>query len=288
MFEILQYGFMQRALLAGIIVGVLCPLIGIFVVLRRMSLIGDSLSHVALSGVAAGVLVNVYPLGMALAFSIFAALGIEKLRKNYTQYAELAIAIILSAGLGTAVVLISMAKNMNIDLFGYLFGSITTVLREDLRLIIILGVLILLSVKILYKELFFIAFDEEAAKLSGIPVKWVNLFFIIITATTITLSMRIVGILLVSSLMVIPVAASLQIAKSFKHAMVLSIIFAQVAVIIGIIVSYYLELASGGTIVILSVLILLAVILCKNGIKILQNKRIKSTEYEDKGFDVIR
>ena len=115
MLEILQYGFMQRALLAGMIVGILCPLIGIYIVLRRMSLIGDSLSHVALSGVAAGVLANIYPLLMALIFSVFAALGIERLRKTYSQYAELAIAIILSAGLGTAVVLISLAKNINIE-----------------------------------------------------------------------------------------------------------------------------------------------------------------------------
>lgn len=260
MLEVLQYGFMQRAMIAGIIVGILCPLIGIYIVLRRMSLIGDSLSHVALSGVAAGVLANIYPLITALIFSVFAALGIEKLRKNYPQYSELAIAIILSAGLGTGVVLISLAKNINIDLMGYLFGSITTVLKEDIYLIIILGVLIMLSVKFLYKELFYIAFDEEAATLSGIPVKQINIYFIVITAATITLSMRIVGILLVSSLMVIPVATSLQIAKSFKQAMVLSFIFAEFSVMAGIIISYYLELASGGTIVLLSVGILLLVI----------------------------
>ncbi len=270
MLEIFQYGFMQRALLAGMIVGILCPLIGIYIVLRRMSLIGDSLSHVALSGVAAGVLTNIYPLLMALIFSVFAALGIERLRKSYAQYAELAIAIILSAGLGTAVVLISLAKNINIDLLGYLFGSITTVLKEDIWLITILGILIILSVKFLYKELFYIAFDEEAARLSGIPVKQINIYFIVITAATITLSMRIVGILLVSSLMVVPVAASLQLAKSFKQAMTLSMIFAELAVILGIIISYYLELASGGTIVLISVGILLTVLGIKKQLAVLK------------------
>jgi zinc transport system permease protein len=264
MLEFLQYGFMQRALFAGITIGILCPLIGIFLVLRRMSLIGDSLSHVALAGVAAGILGGVYPLWTALLFSVGAALAIEKLRKAYEQYAELAIAIILSAGIGTAVVLVSLAKGFNVDLFGYLFGSITTVLKEDTWMIGGLGIFLIAVVKLLYKELFYIAFDEEGARLAGVPVKWINLFFILMIATTITVSMRIVGVLLVSSLMVIPVATSLQIAKSFKHATIWAIIFAQLSVISGIIVSYYFELASGGTIVLMSVFILMAVISGKN------------------------
>ena len=264
MLELLQYYFMQRALMAGAIVGILCPLIGIFLVLRRMSLIGDSLSHVALSGVAAGIVSGIYPLTTALAFSVLAALGIEALRKRYTEYAELALAIILSAGIGIAVVLISWAKSINIDLFGYLFGNILTVRPTDMWLISVLGIFIIGFVRLLYKELFFIAFDEEGAGIAGIPVRGINLFFIVFIAMTITLSMRIVGALLVSSLMVIPVAASLQIAKSFKQAVILSVIFAEISVILGIVVSYYLELASGGTIVLLSVLLLLSVITIKN------------------------
>lgn len=260
MLEILQYGFMQRALLAGIIIGVLCPLIGIFIVLRRMSLIGDSLSHVALSGVAAGILSGIYPLGTALLFSVIAALAIEKLRKSYNEYAELSIAVILSAGIGLAVVLISLAKSFNIDLFGYLFGNITTVLPRDLWVIGGLGFCIIAAIKFLYKELFYIAFDEMSARLAGIPINYINLLFIIFIALVITLSMRIVGILLVSSLMVIPVATSLQLAKSFKHATFLSIIFAEVSVIFGIFISYYLELASVGTIVLISVGMLLLVL----------------------------
>ncbi len=267
MFEILQYGFMQRALLAGIIAGILCPLIGIFLVLRRMSLIGDSLSHIALSGIAAGILLGTYPMGMALLFSVAAALAIEKLRKSYEQYAELAIAIILSAGIGIAVVLISFAKGLNIDLFGYLFGSITTVLKEDLVLIAVLGIWIIVSIKFLYKELFYIAFDEEGAKLAGIPVKWINRYFIVLIAMTITLSMRIVGILLVSSLIVVPVATSLQIAKSFKQATLLSVFFSEAAVISGIFISYFLEIASGGTIVLLSVIFMIFILSGKRFLK---------------------
>lgn len=273
MAELLQYGFMQRALVAGAIVGILCPLIGIFIVLRRMSLIGDSLSHVTLSGVAAGMLAGVYPMGMALVFSIAAALAIENLRKSYRQYAELSLAIILSAGIGTAVVLISLAKSFNTDLFGYLFGSITTVLPEDLWVIAVLGTLILAFIKLLFKELFYITFDEEAAKIAGIPVKRINLVFTVIIAVTIALSMQVVGILLVSSLMVIPVATSLQIAQSFRHATVMSVVFAEISVIPGIFISYYLELAPGGTIVLLSVIILLCAIAFKKMATALRNKK---------------
>lgn len=266
--EILQYAFMQRALLAGIIIALLCPLIGIFIVLRRMSLIGDALSHVALSGVVAGILLKISPLIVTLIFSVTAALGIEKLRKRYEKYAELAISIIMSAGMAVAVILISLTKSINIDLFGYLFGNITTVLSQDLWLILLLGIVVMISVFLLYKELFYMSFDEEAAALAGIPTRAINVYFVILVAITITLSMRIVGILLISSLMILPVAASLQIAKSFKSVTILSIVFAQISVILGIIISYYFELASGGTIVLISVVILLTVLAVKNIISI--------------------
>jgi zinc transport system permease protein len=261
--DLLQYGFMQRALLAGAMVGVICPLIGIFIVLRRMSLIGDSLSHIALSGVAAGMMAGVYPMATALAFSVAAAVGIEKLRKSYRQYEDLAIAVMMSAGIGTAVVLIGLSDSINIDLFGYLFGSITTVLRRDMYMVVIIGFIIILFVVLLYKELFHIALDEESARIAGIPVGAINLAFIVLIALTITLSIRIVGILLVSSLMVVPVAAGLQVAGSFRQVAVLSVIFAEVAVLLGIVVSYYLDLASGGTIVLISIVILVITILVK-------------------------
>jgi len=266
--EILQYAFMQRALLAGIIIALLCPLIGIFIVLRRMSLIGDALSYVALSGVVAGILLKISPLIVTLIFSVTAALGIEKLRKRYEKYAELSISIIMSAGMAVAVILISLTKSINIDLFGYLFGNITTVLSQDLWLILLLGIVVMISVFLLYKELFYMSFDEEAAALAGIPTRAINVYFVILVAITITLSMRIVGILLISSLMILPVAASLQIAKSFKSVTILSIVFAQISVILGIIISYYFELASGGTIVLISVVILLTVLAVKNIINI--------------------
>lgn len=263
MLEILSYDFMQRAFIAGIMVALICPTIGIFVVLKRLSMIGDTLSHVALAGVAAGMLGGIYPLYSALVFSILAALGIEKLRKAYKDYAELSIAIILSAGIGLATILISMGSG-NAAIFSYLFGSIALVSSKDLGLVVFLSVFILISVLFLYRGLFYITFDEEAAGLAGVPVKWLNLYFTMLIAVTIAVAMQIVGILLVSSLMVIPVATSLQLAKSFKSAWLYSMIFGLLSVLIGLTLSFYRDLAPGGTIVISGIGILVITILAKN------------------------
>ncbi|ABR47382.1 ABC-3 protein [Alkaliphilus metalliredigens QYMF] len=260
--EILTYGFMQRAFMAGIMIAVICPAIGIFLVLRRLSMIGDTLSHVALAGVAGGMLWGIYPIYSALGFSVLAALAIERLRKEYAQYAELSIAIILSAGIGLATILISMG-NANAAIFSYLFGSIALVSSQDIMTVMGLGVFILLSVLVFYRGLFYIAFDEEAAKLAGVPVKFINLYFTILIAMTIAISMRIVGILLVSSMMIIPVATSLQLAKSFKGAFSYSILFGLISVLIGLTLSFYGDLAPGGAIVVTAVMILMVVLVTK-------------------------
>ena len=266
MLEILKYGFMQRALLS-IIISVICPMIGMFLVLRRMSLVGTA-GPCALAGVAASFLTGTYPMAGSLLFTTLAALGIEKLRKSYGEYAELSIAIILSGGIGLAVVLISLARNINIDLMGYLFGSLTTIVREDVYLMVPLGVFIFGTILYLYKPLFHIAFDEEAARIAGVPVERINFFFTILIALTITISMRVVGILLVSSLMVLPVAAAMQLEQDFKRTMLYAIGLAALAVISGITLSYYFELAPGGTIVLISVLILVLIL----GLKGLKNR----------------
>lgn len=263
MLEILRYGFMQRAFLAGTVVAVICPAIGIFLVLRRMSMIGDTLSHVALAGVAGGMLGGIYPVYSALGFSILSALAIEGLSKEYEQYKELSIAIILSAGIGLATIFISLG-NSNSAIFSYLFGSIGLVSERDILIIFVLGLFIFISVLFFYKSLFYIAFDEEAAGLAGVPVKWVNLYFTILIAMTIAISMRIVGVLLVSSLMIVPVATGLQIVRSFRQTFIYSILFGILSVIIGLFVSFYIDLAPGGTIVISSILMLIVVILIKH------------------------
>lgn len=263
MLDILQYDFMQRALIAGITIGIISPLIGTFLVLRRLSFIGDTLSHTTLAGVAAGILAGGYPLISGTVFAVLAALGIEQLRKAYKHYEELSMPIMMSTGIGLAVVLISISDGFKVDVFSYLFGSVIAVTKLDAITIISLGVIIILAVLLFYKELLFLAFDEEGAKLSGIPYQRVNLIFTILVALTIASSMRIVGILLVSSMMTIPVATSLQISNSFKQTLIYSVVFAEIAVITGLILAFYLDLASGGTIVLVSVSILLITLLIK-------------------------
>lgn len=263
MLEVFQYSFMQRAFLAAIIIGIISPIIGTFLVLRRLSFIGDTLSHTALAGVAAGILGGFSPIIGGTGIAVIAALVIDKLRKIYKHYEEISMPIVLSTGTGLAVVLISLSEGFTADLSTYLFGSIIAVTKSDIITIIVLAVIIISVVLLLYKELLYLSFDEEAAKISGIPFSKVNLIFTILVALTIASSMRIVGILLVSSMMILPVATSLQITRSFKQTIVFSIIFAELASILGFFAAYYFDIASGGTIVLVSVIILLIVLLLK-------------------------
>ncbi len=261
MIEILQYGFMQRAFVAGIMVAVTCPLIGIFIVLKRLSMIGDTLSHASLAGIAAGMLFGFYPFWGALLFSVIAALAIEKLRKSFVGYGELSNSIVLSTGIGLAVLFIGLAKGYNADLMGYLFGSIAAVSLQDIYVMLFLSLIIIISVIILYHKLFYIAFDEEGAQVSGISASFLNVYITMLTSFTIVVSMRIVGVFMVSSLLVLPVATAIQVGKGFKNSLFLSIIFALVSVICGLLLSYYLDIASGGAIVLLSVLMLVIVLI---------------------------
>jgi len=268
---IFRYEFMQNALLAGIIIGVICPAIGVFLVVRRLSLMADALSHITLSGIAAGLLLQknvpllqgINPMYVGMIFSVAGSLLVEQLRKAYRFYQELAIPIILSAGIGLGVVLISIANGFNVDLFSYLFGSVIAVNRTDLWTIIVVGMIVLIATILLYKELFALSFDEEYARISGIKRKWVNFTFTILVALTIAISMRIVGILLVSALITLPVAAALQLSNSFKQTIWLSICFAELSVLGGLTLAFYLNWASGGTIVLFSVLLLVIVLIVK-------------------------
>jgi len=251
-FELLEYGFMQRAFAAGLMVALLCPTIGIFIVLRRLSMIGEMFSHVSLAGVALGVFVGVYPLATAVGLSLFAAAGLEVLRRTYRMFGDLAIALMISFGISLAVVLISLAQAFNATLFSYLFGSVIAITRQDLQLILILGILVLALVYALQKELFIIAFDEEGARAAGVRVDLVNALFVVATALTITLSMRVVGILLVSSLITVPVAAALQLSRSYRATVLYAYFFAIVAVLLGLFIAFHADLAPGGSIVLTS------------------------------------
>jgi zinc transport system permease protein len=268
---LLQYEFLQNAFLTGMIIGIIAPLLGVFIVVRRLSLIADALSHVTLAGIAASLLLEkkfmmfsgLNPLYMGMAFSVGGSLFIEKLRSVYKHYQELAIPIILSGGIGLGVIFISLADGFNTDLFSYLFGSVSAVSRADLWTILIISILVIALVVLLYKELFLLSFDEEYARATGIAAKTLHFIFIVMVALVIAASMRIVGILLVSSLMTLPVAASIRFAKGFKQTIFYSILFGEVSVLGGLFLSYYLDLAPGGTIVMIAVLILVLAIWLK-------------------------
>lgn len=269
--SIFQYEFLQNAFASGLIIGLIAPLLGVFIVVRRLSLIADALSHVTLAGIAGSLylsqsvaaLAMLNPIYLGIAASVAGSLMIERLRSLYKHFEELAIPIIMSAGIGFGAIFISLAQGFSADLFGYLFGSVSAVSRQDLYIIIGIAVIVLIFILMLYKELFVLSFDEEYAKVTGIGSKWIHLLFMIVTALVIAGSMRIVGILLVSSMMTLPVAASLQIARGFRRAIGLSVLFGEVAVMTGLVTAYYLELAPGGTIVVSSIIILLIVIVGK-------------------------
>ncbi|MBI5452875.1 metal ABC transporter permease [Candidatus Gottesmanbacteria bacterium] len=252
MLEIFQYSFMVRAFIAGIVIGIIAPLIGNFLVARRYSLMADSLSHMSLAGVAIGLITGIYPIYTAMIVAVAGSIAIELLRTEKRISGEVVLAMFLSGSLAIAIVLISFARGFNVDLFSYLFGSISTVREIDLWIISGLGLVVLTVIFFLYKELVYIAFDEEAAKVSGVKVRLLNIVLVILTAVTVSLSMRIVGALLIGALMVIPVVAAMQLRKSFKQTVLFAIMFGLISVISGLFISYYLNLAAGGTIVVLA------------------------------------
>lgn len=258
MLDILQYDFMVRALLAGVAVAVIAPLIGTFLVVKRYSLMADTLAHVSFAGVAIGLLLGITnPVIAAIIASVIAAVGIERLRGSRKIFGESVLAIFLSGSLAIAVILIGLAQGLNVNVLSYLFGSITTVAESDVLLIGGLAVLVLGTVAVLYKELFFISFDEELAKASGLRVKTLNALLLILAAVTVSLAARIVGVLLVGALMVIPVVSAMQFGRGFRDTMLMAVVLSLVSVVTGLVFSYYLDLASGGTIVVAALILFL-------------------------------
>lgn len=266
-----QYEFLQNAAITGILIGIVAPLLGVFIVVRRLSLIADALSHITLTGIAASLLlekkvtgINDWnPVYMGMVFSVGGAILIERLRKLYKHYEELAIPIILSGGIGLGVILISLADGFNTDLFSYLFGSVTAVDRTSMWTVLIITIMVIAIVILFYKELFVLSFDEERASISGVNGRWIHLLFIVMVALVIAASMQVVGILLVSALMTLPVASALRLARSFKQTIGLSIAFGETSVLIGLFSSYHLSVPPGGTIVMVAVIILVMTILFK-------------------------
>lgn len=268
--DILQFDFLRNTFLTGILIGIIAPLLGTFLVVRRLALLADALSHVTLAGIAFGLFIEkkitiplITPFYGGLGASVIGAILIEKLRSVYTAYQEIGIPIILSAGVGISVILISLANGFNTNLINYLFGSASAVSRSDFYTIIIITVIVITIITLFYKELLTLSFDEEHATVSGIHSNRIHFIFIILTALVIAASIRIVGVLLVSALMTLPVASAMRIAVSFKQLIFYSIIFAEISVIIGLISGYYLNIPAGGTIVMTSIIILLIILAVK-------------------------
>lgn len=259
----LSQGFFQRALIGGICAAVLCSVLGVFIVLRRQSLIGEGISHLAFGGIAAGLFFSIYPLYMALVFALFGTIAISLLQRKKIVYSETAIGILFSLGLALGAVLASLAGGFNVDLFGYLFGSILTVSEGDLTFVLVLAAIVLGFALVFYKELLHMTFDEPGARLAGVPVSQMDLVFNIVVALTVVISIKIVGSLLISALIIIPAASSMQLSRSFKGTMVGGVIFSIIAVIDGLLISFFYDVAAGGAIVLISVIIFALCVLLK-------------------------
>jgi zinc transport system permease protein len=259
----LSQGFFQRALVGGICAAVLCSVLGVFIVLRRQSLIGEGISHLAFGGIAAGLFFSIYPLYMALVFALFGTIAISMLQRKGIVYSETAIGILFSLGLALGAVLASLAGGFNVDLFGYLFGSILTVSESDLIFVLVLTALVLGFTLVFYKELLHMTFDSPGARLAGVPISQMDLIFNIVVALTVVISIKIVGSLLISALIIIPAASSMQLSRSFKGTMIGGVIFSIIAVIDGLLISFFYDVAAGGAIVLISVIIFALSVLLK-------------------------
>lgn len=255
--SILDYDFMVRALIGGALLGVLSPALGTFLVLRRLSLIADSLSHVALTGVAIGLLTKTFPPFVALGATTVAAVTIELVRARRMMPGDAALAVVLYCALAIAVVVISLADGFNVGLFAYLFGSVLTVNSTDLWLLVGLVAVAVGFVALFYPELSQTSFDADLARTSGVRVFSINLALAVLTGATITLSMRIVGVLLVGALIVIPVMVSLRLATGLRAAMGLAMVVGVVSVLVGLAIAFYANIAAGGSVVLTTVALLL-------------------------------
>jgi zinc transport system permease protein len=253
--NILQYQFIERALVAGLFLGVVCAVMGVFLVLRKMSLIGDGLAHISFGAIAVGIVFGFYPLIIAIPLVIIASLIIYALTRNQIIEGDAIIGILASLGLSIGVILSSISTGFNIDIFSYLFGNILAITQQELSFVIIGSIIILATILLFYQEFMAISFNPEQAKISGIPVTILDILFSIITAITVIMSVKLAGALLVSALIILPASSSLQISKSFQNTILFAIIFALISIIIGVIISVIINIPTGATIVTINALI---------------------------------
>ncbi|WP_026674691.1 metal ABC transporter permease [Alkalihalobacterium bogoriense] len=265
---LLQLTFIERGGVAAILIGVVCPLLGAFLLVRRVSIISESLSHITLTGITAGLVLmqtmtffTVDPLYVGFLFAFIGSLLIEKLRQEFPHFQELAVPIILSTGIGLSAIFMSMSTGGYNEWFSYLFGSIVSVTAEDIVFMLVTTLIVLVIIGLFYKEFVVISFDQEFSEVSGIQSKRLNIIFSLLVALVIALSMKVVGILLVGAMIVLPAAMAIRIAKSFKQMIVYSILFGQLTMGCGLFFSYHLNIATGGGIVLFATIFLALVII---------------------------
>jgi zinc transport system permease protein len=252
MIDILSLQFMQNAFLAGIMLSFVLAVVSFFVVLRRLCFIGVGVAHSAFGGVALGTRLGISPTLTAIGFAVVVSNAIGYIGKEDRLSTDTAIGIFFPLAMALGVIFISMSDQYNVDLFGYLFGNILAITRQDLIIIAVFGGLVLLSTLLFFKELLFVAYDREVALVSGMPVAFLDHFFLTILALAVVISMKIIGIILVSALLVIPGAAASQISRRYDSMIAFSIIIALISTIGGLIISYYADLPSGAIIVALA------------------------------------
>ena len=251
--EILTFSFMHRALIAGIAIAILCSVVGLFLVLRRYSLFGDAIAHSSFGGIALGLLAGVYPLWTAYAVSIASALIITKIKDRYNISGDASIAVLLSSGIAVGLVIIGLSGGFTIDIFSFLFGSILLVSIDDTVLILALTGVILIVILLLYRQLLYSTFNEEQAKVSGIPVEKINYLIVFMAGITVVTSIQLVGVLLISALFVIPNVTAIMYGKGFKQTAIISMSFSVFSVVVGILVSYIFDITPAGTIVLIAI-----------------------------------
>ena len=279
MIEILQYEFMQRALISGIAISISCSLIGLFLILKRFSLFGDAMSHVAFGGIALGLFLKSNPIWVSLIVSIIGALAIIKLNSSKRIYSDSSISVLLSLGLAMGLVLISLSGGFSIDITSYLFGSILLVNIEETVSTVLLSVIVIAFVILYYKKLIYLVFNEEQALVNGINTVVLNILFITLATIAIVMSIRLIGVLMVSSLLIIPNVSSLLLGYGFKKTILFSICFSLISVISGIILAYEWNITPSGMIVITSAGIFFGVNVLKffsSKIKIKTETKIRS------------
>jgi zinc transport system permease protein len=260
MIEAFSYGFMQKAFVTGIFAAIACSLLGTFLVLRRYALIGDGIAHISFGGVATGLLFGIAPFFSALIFSLIGSLGILKLRERAGLHGDSAIGIVSHTGLGIGIFIASAARGFNVDILSYLFGSILAIKGSEMVLSIALAIIIIGAVILFYNDLFFMTFDEEIARASGLRAEVLNTMLVLLTAATVIVSMRVVGLLLASALIIIPASSALQLRKSFKATLIVAGLLASSSVVIGLLLAYYGDFAPSGSIVMVNAVLFLVML----------------------------